>query len=274
MKHMTCIGVLVGLLLIVTGMNPTSTVAQEDAGTTKNPAAEAPYDYTTSPAWKNLSDEERDGIDRVSRDFVLLWGAIDMHVQSHGGQLPDSLGDLVPGVLQSLPIDPFASDGSTYGYRQGAPGNYAYCLLSAGLPSFPYLAASGNTGLHLCRGNWISGMNPEGGNPLLEIAPRPGRINHVVLMKLKDPAEAGALIRECRERLATIPCVESAFTGRHGDFGRSNIDGEYDVGFFVAFDTREDYMEYVDHPEHTSLVKRWKPRFEWIRIHDVVDEGS
>ena len=103
---------------------------------------------------------------------------------------------------------------------------------------------------------------------------RTGHINHIVLMKLKDPTQATALMDDCRGRLETIPSVQGAFTGRHGDFGRSGVDGVYDVGFFVSFDTKEQYMEYLQHPDHVGLVGEWKPRFEWIRIHDIVDETT
>jgi len=99
-------------------------------------------------------------------------------------------------------------------------------------------------------------------------------INHIVFMKLKDPSQASLLMADCRSRLESIPSVRGAFTGQHGDFGRNGVDDEYDVGFFVSFDTREQYMAYLQHPEHLGLVEEWKPRFEWIRIHDVVDETA
>jgi len=99
-------------------------------------------------------------------------------------------------------------------------------------------------------------------------------INHIVFMKLKDPGQAPALMADCRSRLETIPSVQGVFTGQHGDFGRNGVDDEYDVGFFVSFDTRAQYMDYLQHPDHVGLVKEWKPRFEWIRIHDVVDETA
>ncbi len=98
------------------------------------------------------------------------------------------------------------------------------------------------------------------------------RINHIVLIKLEDPDAVDDLILDCRTRLETIPTVKGSFTGRHGDFGRSGVDSDYDVGFFVSFDSRDDYMEYLEHPEHVQVVKEWRPRCEWMRIHDVVDE--
>ena len=101
---------------------------------------------------------------------------------------------------------------------------------------------------------------------------RISRINHVVLIKLQDPDRTDALVLDCRNRLERIPTVAGAFTGRHGDFDRSGIDDDYHVGFFVSFETEADYKAYLDHPDHVALVAEWKPEFEWIRIHDIVDE--
>ena len=103
---------------------------------------------------------------------------------------------------------------------------------------------------------------------------RISRINHIVLIKLQDPDLTEMLVSDCRNRLERIPSVAGAYTGRHGDFGRSGVDDDYDVGFFVSFETDEDYRSYLEHPDHVGLVGEWKPKFEWIRIHDVVDETA
>ena len=103
---------------------------------------------------------------------------------------------------------------------------------------------------------------------------RISRINHIVLIKLQDPGRTEALVIDCRNRLERIPTVAGAFTGRHGEFGRSGVDDDYDVGFFVSFETDADYRAYLEHPEHVAVVTEWKPEFEWIRIHDVVDETA
>lgn len=103
-------------------------------------------------------------------------------------------------------------------------------------------------------------------------APRTALINHVVFFDLKDPADAPALIRDCDRRLATIPGVSSYFCGRHVDTGRATVDSDYDVGFYVGFESREDYAAYVEHPAHVALVNEWRPRFESIVVRDVLDE--
>ncbi|MHC4517722.1 MAG: hypothetical protein ACYTAS_03965 [Planctomycetota bacterium] len=137
--------------------------------------AEAPYNFRTSQAYRKLSKEDRKRLERVHRDLMMLWGALDRYADHHDGNPPETLDQLVPHYLAKLPIDPFATaetagqkdtkpyrtsrDGRGYRYRKGSPGNRAWCLSSVGLPNFPYLAARGNIGLYVCKGIWISGRN-------------------------------------------------------------------------------------------------------------------
>ncbi len=100
---------------------------------------------------------------------------------------------------------------------------------------------------------------------------RPAMINHVVFFKLEDPEDSAELIEDCDRDLSTIPGVASYYCGQHGDFGRQNVDSDYDVGFYVGFETEEAYRAYLVDPAHTAVVGKWKPRWEWIRIYDVVD---
>ncbi len=102
--------------------------------------------------------------------------------------------------------------------------------------------------------------------------PRPAVINHLAFFKLKDPADAPALIADCDTLLRPIPGVTSYYAGPPIDVGRTSVDGDYDVGFFVGFDTVDDYLAYVEHPDHVRVVQRWGPRLEWLRTHDVLDE--
>lgn len=117
-------------------------------------------------------------------------------------------------------------------------------------------------------------LGPVGCRAHDETPRRISRINHVVLIKLVDPDLIPDLESDCRSRLERIPTVTGAFTGRHGDFGRTGIDDGYDVGFFVSFDTDEAYRAYLEHPDHVEFVTEWRPKLEWIRIHDVVDETA
>lgn len=138
-------------------------------------AGDKPYDFRTSGAYARLTAEERQGLEQVHRDLVLLWGALDMYADDHGDKLPASLDDLVPIYLEELPSDPFATaetakavppgyapskKGKGYRLKKGSPGNRAWVISSVGLSGFPYLAERGNVGLYLCKGTWISGRNP------------------------------------------------------------------------------------------------------------------
>lgn len=98
---------------------------------------------------------------------------------------------------------------------------------------------------------------------------RPAAINHIVLFKLNDPAQADTLIDECSSRLASIPGIVSVFAGRHVEIGRPGIEHDYDVGFYAGFNSVEDYAAYVNHPDHLAFADEWKPRLAWIRKYDI-----
>ncbi len=102
-------------------------------------------------------------------------------------------------------------------------------------------------------------------------AARPGRINHPVFFKLNNPEDASALIAQCDRELSTIPGITAYYCGRPLDTGRSSVDLDFDVGLFVAFDSEDDYMNYVAHPLHRKLVEEWRDRLQWLRVHDIVD---
>jgi hypothetical protein len=102
----------------------------------------------------------------------------------------------------------------------------------------------------------------------------PARINHVVFFGLLDPADSGALVEDCQESLSEIPGVVSLFCGRHVEAGRASVLSDYDVCLYVGFDSLADYDLYVDHPNHTGLVDRWKSRFDWYRVYDVEDSSA
>ncbi|MFM9994536.1 MAG: Dabb family protein [Phycisphaerales bacterium] len=110
-----------------------------------------------------------------------------------------------------------------------------------------------------------------GGCAAMSRPTRPAAISHVVFVKLKNAAEAPALIADSDRLLPAIPGVVSYACGRHLDTGRTNIDGNYDVGLYVGFDDEAGYRTYVDHPNHVQLVNTWRSKWEWIRIHDVRD---
>lgn len=132
------------------------------------------YDFRITEAYRQLSATEKQQLQQVHRDLVLLWGALDMYADDHDGQLPATLDELAPKYLTELPSDPFAvlektsdttdyvpsKQGRGYRFRKGTPGNRAWVICSVGLQKFPYLAERGNVGLYRCKGGWISGRNP------------------------------------------------------------------------------------------------------------------
>jgi hypothetical protein len=103
-------------------------------------------------------------------------------------------------------------------------------------------------------------------------APSPAHINHVVFFKLKDSTNAPLLIQDCDALLAVIPGVVSYYCGTPLDTGRPTVDGHYDVGLYLGFESADDLAAYVEHPNHITIVKAWQPRLEWLRVHDVIDE--
>ena len=101
---------------------------------------------------------------------------------------------------------------------------------------------------------------------------RPARINHVAYFILQNPADADELIADCDRMVTEIPGITSYYCGTPFDTGRDTVDGNYDVGFYVGFDTEDDLRTYVAHPSHVELVAKWRPRLESLRVHDVLDE--
>ncbi len=102
---------------------------------------------------------------------------------------------------------------------------------------------------------------------------RPARIGHIVFLKLVKPADTPALIADCDADLARIPGVIAYSSGRHIDTGRPTVIADYDVGLYIGFQSEQDYEHYVTDPLHTNLVERWRPRLQWIRVYDVLDEA-
>ena len=129
-----------------------------------------PYNFRTSPQYKDLSADDRGKLDTVHNDFNLLWGALHRFASEHNDAVPMSLEDLVPRYLKSLPKDPFATATTAaktdlgiyrsslggYGYHYCRGKGQSWIVASVGLPDFPYLAERGNVGLYLPKGRWIS----------------------------------------------------------------------------------------------------------------------
>lgn len=172
------------ILIVLTGIGVLGScliLQDRPAGAQQQTAkAEERYDFRQTEAYRQLSDADREKLEQVHRDFALLWGALDMYCDHHGGEPPESLDDLAPLILRELPKDPFITaeiaeraardedrvnrsslKGWGYQYRKGSPGNRAWIISSVGLKGFPYLAERGNVDLYICKGTWISGINPQ-----------------------------------------------------------------------------------------------------------------
>jgi hypothetical protein len=137
--------------------------------------AENPYNFRESEAYRKLSKGDREKLDQVHRDFMMLWGAVDRYADNHEGEIPETLDKLVPNYLAELPTDPFATsetakengpnygpaskDGWGYRYQKGAASNRAWAFNSVGLRNIPYLAERDKIGLYVCKGFW-SVVNP------------------------------------------------------------------------------------------------------------------
>jgi hypothetical protein len=81
------------------------------------------------------------------------------------------------------------------------------------------------------------------------------KINHVVVFGLQNSMYSAELISDCDTKLSTTKGSVSYWGGVPGSFGRKTVDGEYDVCVYVGLESNEAYQNYLDHPNHTSLVK-------------------
>lgn len=100
---------------------------------------------------------------------------------------------------------------------------------------------------------------------------RPSLISHVVFFDLADPAEADALRSDCDTLLADIESIQTYACGRHLETGRSMVRSDYDVGLVVGFAAEEDYAAYLVDPLHVSLVQKWTPKLDELRVYDIFD---
>jgi hypothetical protein len=100
---------------------------------------------------------------------------------------------------------------------------------------------------------------------------RPAPISHIVFAELVSPDDAGALIRDCDENLASIDAIRTYSCGRHFDIGRASTLNDYDVCLVLGFETEADLRAYIASPQHVELVNRWKSRTRRLRVHDFLD---
>ena len=61
------------------------------------------HDFRKSDAYTKLPREDRAKLEQVHRDFMMLWGALDRYADSHDGNPPEVLTQLVPDFVGDLP---------------------------------------------------------------------------------------------------------------------------------------------------------------------------
>jgi hypothetical protein len=100
----------------------------------------------------------------------------------------------------------------------------------------------------------------------------PGNIEHVVLVWLKDPADAAAKqkIVEATKTFKQIPGVIDARAGRALPSTRPTVDATYDVGIVVTFKDRASLEAYGPHPVHDKAAKELIiPVMKSIKVYDT-----
>jgi hypothetical protein len=102
---------------------------------------------------------------------------------------------------------------------------------------------------------------------------RPGEIQHVVLVWLRDRGDAAqrekilAAAREFRR----IPGVEELAVGECLPGNRPIIDSSYDVAISMRFVDAAAMQRYIDHPDHRAAAETiLKPLAREVRVYDFV----
>jgi len=106
-----------------------------------------------------------------------------------------------------------------------------------------------------------------------EKAPRPGQVDHLVLVWLKHPGDAAerAKLIEAGRSLAAIPGVISVSGGESLPSTRPMVDSSFDVGYVIRFDSEASMNAYVKHPLHVKLAKEVLfPAAKKVVVHDFV----
>lgn len=118
----------------------------------------------------------------------------------------------------------------------------------------------------------LAGCRGAGARSADEVLNSPEVVHHVVFFVLKDKSRAAELASDC-VGLRAVPGVVAAWAGPPFDSGRSTVDKSYDVGFYIGFADAGVYAEYVDHPLHQALLKKWRPALEQIVVRDIRAEA-
>lgn len=101
-----------------------------------------------------------------------------------------------------------------------------------------------------------------------------GRINHVVLVWLKEPGNADHRQRiiDASHAFRQIPGVVEVRAGEVVPSGRGIVDDSFDVGLSIAFANTGNMDRYIHHPHHKKAVREViRPLAERIVVYDFME---
>ncbi|MEN3943687.1 Dabb family protein [Prosthecobacter sp. SYSU 5D2] len=103
-----------------------------------------------------------------------------------------------------------------------------------------------------------------------------GKVEHVVLIWLKNPGDAkdrAAVIAAGKKFQREIPQVEHLSVGTPLASERPVVDDSFDVGLVMRFANAADLAIYEKHPVHVQAVNDvLKPAAKKLLVYDVVTE--
>ena len=112
------------------------------------------------------------------------------------------------------------------------------------------------------------------GTPAAPPEDQPGRVQHVVLMWLKQPGDEGAcakLISAARS-IRSIPGVLAIRAGRALPSERAVVDDSFDVALVMTFADAAALAAYDVHPDHVRVVQELLPELvARIVVYDLVE---
>ena len=99
----------------------------------------------------------------------------------------------------------------------------------------------------------------------------PEGVAHVVLFELQDPERTGELVSALEDLVAVTPGVVDARVGPRADVNvREGLtDVDFDVLFWIHFDSPMAYDAYEISPPHVELVERFTPLLSGVRVFDA-----
>lgn len=101
-----------------------------------------------------------------------------------------------------------------------------------------------------------------------------GKVEHVVLIWLKKPADAAdraALITQAKKFQQEIPQIQHLSVGTPLASERPVVDDSFDVGLIMRFANQADLTTYEKHPIHEKAVREViKPLAKKLVVYDVV----